>query len=113
MTGAEFYAWLHSKKSIDECEIEFTLDNNHPLEIVLLNIQIVADGEKMIIPYPKSDDPEEIIMAKAASVMLVLNRLAKQIGLNVSFSCVPESDDMGIYDANAEFGKISRNKKGW
>lgn len=85
MTGEEFCKWLNSKKEIKACEIDFTLDPKNPLAIVLLNIQITADNEKMVIAYPKLTDSEDETMAKAVSVLLVLNRLMEQYGIDKSF----------------------------
>lgn len=113
MTGEEFYKWLHSKKEINECEIDFTLDPKNPIAVVLLDIRIVADGEEMIIPYPKLTDSEEQIKQKAVSIMLVLNRLMEQHGIENIFTYVSESEDGGIFEADQEAKKIIHSiKKG-
>lgn len=109
MTGEEFYNWLHSKQEINECEVEFTLDPKNPLAIVLLNIRIVADGEEMIIPYPKLTDSEEQIMLKAVSVLMVLNRLMEQYGIDKIFGYFPAAEDGGIFEAEQEAKKIIHN----
>lgn len=106
MTGEKFYNWLHSKQEINECEVEFTLDPKNPLAVVLLNIRIVADGEEIIIPYPKLTDSEEQIMSKTVSVMLVLNRLMEQYGINKIFGYSPAAEDGGIFEAEQEAKKI-------
>ncbi len=111
MTGEEFYKWLHSKKEINICEIEFTFDPIDPLAVVLLSIQIVADGEKIIIPYPKITDSEEQIMTKAVSVILVLNRLMEQYGIDKVFNYLPSTEDGGIFEADQEAKKIIHNMK--
>lgn len=115
MTGEEFYKWLNSKKEIKACEIDFTLDPKNPLAIVPLNIQITADNEKMFISYPKLTDREDEIMVKAVSVLLVLNRLMEQHGIDKSFSYCPAINDGGIFEAKQEAERIIHNmsiKKG-
>lgn len=111
MTGEEFYKWLHSKKEINICEIDFTFDPNDPLAVVLLSIRIVADSEEIIIPYPKTTDDEEQIMTKAVSVILVLNRLMKQYGIDKIFNYLPLTEDGGIFEAEQKTGKIIHNMK--
>lgn len=111
MTGEEFYNWLHSKQEINECEIDFLLDSKNPLAVVLLDIRIVADGEEMVIPYPKITDSEEQIMSKAVSIMLVLNRLMEQYENENIFTYVSESEDGGIFEAEQEAKKIIHSVK--
>lgn len=111
MTGEEFYKWLHSKQEINACEVDFTLDPKNPLVVVLLDIRIVADGEEMIIPYPKITDNEEQIMPKAVSIMLVLNRLMEQYGIEKIFGYDPISEDGGIFEAEQEAKKIIHSAK--
>lgn len=111
MTGREFCKWLYSKKEIEECEIDFTLDPKNPLAVVLLNIQVVAEGEKMVIPYPLLTDDEELVMTKAVMILLVLNRLMKQYGVEKVFCYAPTENDGGIYKANQEAQKIIHNAK--
>lgn len=115
MTGEEFCKWLNSKKEIKACEIDFTLDPKNPLAIVLLNIQITADNEKMVIAYPKLTDSEDETMVKAVSVLLVLNRLMEQYGIDKSFCYFSAINDGGIFEAKQEAEKIihdMRVKKG-
>lgn len=111
MTGEEFYKWLHRKQKINECEIDFTLDPKNPLAVVLLDIRIVADGEEMIIPYPKLTDSEEQIRQKAISIMLVLNRLMEQHGTENIFIYLPKSEDGEIFEAEQEAKKIIHSVK--
>lgn len=106
MTGAEFLEWLHGKKAIKECGIDFTLDPDDPGKIVLLSIQIRADNEELTIPYPRLDDSKETVFAKSVAVALVLNRLMEQYGLEERFSYSPTSKDGGIDDNRNTFGKI-------
>ena len=109
MTGAEFIEWLHSKKTIDRCEIDFTLDPANPGVVVFLNIEISADDEKLIIPYPRLDDSEDTIFAKSVAVMLVLNRMMEQYGIEKVFSYIASANDGGIFDSWEEKGKAIHN----
>lgn len=111
MTGSEFIEWLHSKQEINECEMDFTLDPKNPLAVVLLDIRIVADGEEMVISYPKLTDREDEIMVKAVSVLLVLNRLMEQYENENIFTYVSESEDGGIFEAEQEAKKIIHSVK--
>jgi len=113
MTGSEFIEWLHSKKTIDRCEIDFTLDPANPGAVVLLNIEISADDEKLIIPYPRLDDSEDTIFAKSVAVMLVLNRMMEQHGIEKVFGYIASADDGGIFEAKeAASKKIYNMQKG-
>lgn len=92
-------------------KVDFALDSKNPLAVVLLDIRIVADGEEMIIPYPKITDSEEQIMSKAVSIMLVLNRLMEQYENENIFTYVSESEDGGIFEAEQEAKKIIHSAK--
>lgn len=105
MTGSEFIDWLHSKKTIDRCEIDFTLDPVNPGAVVLLNIEISADDEKLIIPYPRLDDSEDTKFVRAVSVMLVLNRMMEQHGIEKVFGYIASADDGGIFEAKQAASK--------
>ncbi len=113
MTGSEFIEWLHSKKTIDRCEIDFTLDPANPGAVVLLNIEISADDEKLIIPYPRLDDSEDTIFAKSVAVRLVLNRMMEQHGIEFGYIAFATADDGGIFEAiEAASKKIYNTQKG-
>lgn len=109
MTGLEFIEWLHSKKAIDRCEIDFALDPVNPGAVVLMNIEITADNEKLVIPYPRLDDSEDAVFAKAITVMLVLNRMMEQHGIDKVFSYIASADDGGIFEAREAAGKAIYN----
>jgi hypothetical protein len=59
------------------------------------------------------DDEESTVLAKSISIMLVINRLMKQHGIEKVFNYIPQCDDGGIHKAKEESAKILwMNKKG-
>lgn len=79
MTGEEFLNMVRSIKEITNIQWEVEGDAWEPDEVLLV---VVADGEKIRIPYPRATDDKDEIFMQSMFIGLMINKFHEQMDID-------------------------------